>query len=96
MSDQQAETPRFDHQRLLQMVNEFELELQKQPADSLDAQQLREDIARLKTHLSAPQPHTGSVRDSWQSLRRAADSVENAVLKDSPYIAEMGRIIGLM
>ncbi|MFJ3046640.1 hypothetical protein ACIPEN_12495 [Herbaspirillum chlorophenolicum] len=96
MSDTQTDTPDFDHQRLLQMVNEFELELQKQPADSLGAQQLREDIARLKEHLSAPQPHTGSVRDSWQSLRRAADSVENAVLKDSPYIAEMGRIIGLM
>ncbi|WP_050467566.1 hypothetical protein [Herbaspirillum chlorophenolicum] len=96
MSDTQTDTPDFNHQRLLQMVNEFELELQKQPADSLDAQQLREDIARLKEHLSAPQPHTGSVRDSWQSLRRAADSVENAVLKDSPYIAEMGRIIGLM
>ena len=96
MSDTQTDTPDFDHQRLLQMVNEFELELQKQPADGLGAQQLREDIARLKEHLSAPQPHTGSVRDSWQSLRRAADSVENAVLKDSPYIAEMGRIIGLM
>ncbi|MBB5393333.1 MULTISPECIES: hypothetical protein [unclassified Herbaspirillum] len=96
MSDTQTDTPDFDHQRLLQMVNEFELELQKQPPGSLDAQQLSADIARLKEHLSAPQPHTGSVRDSWQSLRRAADSVENAVLKDSPYIAEMGRIIGLM
>ncbi|KAF1042905.1 MAG: hypothetical protein GAK35_02460 [Herbaspirillum frisingense] len=96
MSEQQASTPRFDHQRLLDMVGEFELELQKLPADSSEAEQLREDIGRLKEHLAAPQPHPGAVRDSWQSLRRAADSVENAVLKDSPYITEMGRIIGLL
>ncbi|WDZ94269.1 hypothetical protein Herbaro_12245 [Herbaspirillum sp. WKF16] len=94
MNEQQ--TPRFDHQRLLEMVGEFEQELQKLPAGSGEASQLREDIARLRQHLSAPQPHAGAVQDSWQSLRRAADSVENAVLKDSPYIAEMGRIIGLL
>lgn len=96
MSEQQAATPRFDHQRLLGMVGEFELELQKLPADSAEARQLREDIASLKRHLSAPEPHAGRVQESWQSLRRAADSVENAVLKDSPYITEMGRIIGLL
>ena len=96
MSEQQAPTPRFDHQRLLDMVGEFEQELQKLPAGSPDAQQLSQDIARLKEHLAAPQPHPGSVRDSWHALRRAADSVENTVLKDSPYIAEMGRIIGLL
>ncbi|NUU03459.1 hypothetical protein [Herbaspirillum robiniae] len=96
MSEQQAQTPRFDHQRLLEMVGEFELELQKLPAGSNEARQLHEDIARLKAHLEAPEPHAGAVQDSWQSLRRAADSVENAVLKDSPYITEMGRIIGLL
>ncbi|MBP0600563.1 hypothetical protein J8I26_20795 [Herbaspirillum sp. LeCh32-8] len=94
MSEQQ--TSRFDHQRLLEMVGEFELELQKLPAGSQEAAQLHEDIARLKQHLSAPQPQVGAVQDSWQSLRRAADSVENTVLKDSPYITEMGRIIGLL
>jgi hypothetical protein len=96
MSDQQTDAPRFDHQRLLLMVAEFERELQKLPADSSEARQLREDIARLKEHLEAPQLQAGALRDSWQSLRHAADSVENAVLKDSPYIAEMGRIIGLL
>lgn len=90
------QTPAFDHQRLLDMVGQFEAELQKLPAGSTEADQLREDIARLRHHLSQPQPHAGQVGDTWHSLRRAADSLENQVLKDSPYITEMGRIIGLI
>lgn len=91
-----AQPPRFDHQRLLDMVGQFETELEKLPAGSAEAEQLREDIARLRQHLSHAQPHEESVRDSWHALRRAADSIENQVLRDSPYITEMGRIIGLL
>lgn len=93
---EQAQTPRFDHQRLLDMVGEFEQELAKLPAGSAEARQLGDDIARLRQHLSGPQPQTEAVEDSWHSLRRAMDSVENQVLKDSPYITEMGRILGLL
>ncbi|MFL9926076.1 hypothetical protein PQR62_17505 [Herbaspirillum lusitanum] len=96
MSDNTSDTQHFNHQRLLQILASFEEELKKLPADAPEARQLHQDIARLKEHLTAAQPHPGSLRDSFQSLRNAADTVEGAILRDSPYLTEMGRIVGLL
>ena len=90
----------FDRQSLLLKLAEFEAELARLPPDGPEARQLHEDVARLRQHLTEPAPEPGTLRDAWQSVResahRTADNVENQVLRDSPAITEIGRIIGLL
>lgn len=93
MADPNTNVSPLDHERLLRVVGEFEAELAKLDPDSVQAQQLRADVALLKQHLSADEPQPAKVGDAWQSLR---DNVENQVLRDSPYLSEIGRILGLV
>jgi alkylhydroperoxidase family enzyme len=100
MTDNSLQSTAFDRQGLLQKLAEFEAELGHLPPDGLDARQLQDDVARLRQHLTEPAPEPSALRDAWQSVRdsahRTADSVENQVLRDSPAISEIGRIIGLL
>ncbi|EJN08416.1 hypothetical protein [Herbaspirillum sp. YR522] len=100
MTDTSLPSTALDRQNLLLKLAEFEAELDRLPPDGPEARRLRDDVARLKQHLTDPTPEPGGLRDAWQSLResaqRTADNVENQVLRDSPAIAEIGRIIGLL
>lgn len=88
------------HARLKQLLAEFEAELHNIPAGSAEADTLRADVAALKQHLEASdvpddlmREHLGKTRNSVQNLM---DSMEGAILRDSPYLAELGRILGMM
>ncbi|WP_034292737.1 hypothetical protein [Herbaspirillum sp. RV1423] len=100
MSDPILRQDDANHVRLKQILAELEVELQKISADSPQAENLKNDFSALKSHLDTPEvqthvlrEHIGKTRNSAQELM---DSVEGAILKDSPYIAELGRILGMI
>jgi hypothetical protein len=88
------------HARLKQLLADLEIELQQIPADSLYAASLKRDFAALKLHLELPEANPGILREQIGRTRHSAqelmDTVEGEILKDSPYIAELGRILGMI
>ncbi len=86
--------------RLTQIVTEFESELQKLPSHSEQSRKLSEDITRLKNHLTSSDVAAEHLHESLHTMRTSAqelvDSVEGKVLQDSPYLAELGRILGMV
>ena len=100
MSDPILRQDDANHVRLKHILAELEQALQDIPADSPQAALVRKDFALLKSHLDSPEveaavlrEHIGKTRNSAQDLM---DSVEGAILKDSPYVAELGRILGMI
>lgn len=91
--------PVFKLERIHALIAELEIELANAPAGA-DLQHVRDEIETLKNVLKLPKVKEGWIRDSLHSVRSGIDdvaqSVEGTVLKDSPSIAEIGRILGLM
>jgi hypothetical protein len=90
----------FDLARINRLVSDLEQELAKAPADTPKLQDLREEIETLKNVLKSPKTKEGWIAEGLHDVRAGlqdvAARVEGEVLKDSPYIAEIGRILGLV
>src|SRR5450830_1529263 len=88
------------HVRLKQILADLEQELQKIPVDNPQARTLKSDFDALKSHLDTHEVSAGLLREHIGKTRNSAmelmDSVEGAILKDSPYVAELGRILGMI
>jgi hypothetical protein len=91
--------PPFNVARIHALVAELEIELANAPPGA-DLQDVRDEIETLKNVLNSPKVKEGWIRESLHSVRSGIEdmtqSVEGTVLKDSPSIAEIGRILGLM
>jgi hypothetical protein len=91
--------PPFNLERIHALIAELETELAKAPPGA-DLQDLRDEIETLKNVLNSPKVKEGWIRESLHAVRNGIEeitqSVEGTVLKDSPSIAEIGRILGLM
>jgi hypothetical protein len=91
--------PPFNLERINALIAELEIELANAPAGA-DLQNVRDEIETLKNVLKSPKVKEGWIRESLHSVRSGiqdmTQSVEGTVLKDSPSIAEIGRILGLM
>ncbi|MDB5775315.1 MAG: hypothetical protein JWP38_1448 [Herbaspirillum sp.] len=85
--------PPFNLERIHALVAELEAELANAPPGAPEVQNLRDEIETLKNVLNSPKIKEGWILESLHSVR---DSVEGTVLKDSPYVAEIGRILGLI
>lgn len=90
----------FDFDRINRLIGDLEQELEKAPPDSPQVQALREEIDTLKRVLQSPEDKHAHVGEGLHSTRSAfqrfTQTVEGEVLRDSPVIAEMGRILGLV
>lgn len=88
----------FSRERISRLVSDLEQELAN--ADIPHAAELREEIATLKQILAAPDGKEGWIRDRLHTIRSTLQDmtakVEGEVLRDTPYIAEIGRILGLV
>ncbi|RXZ38813.1 hypothetical protein D9O50_04755 [Oxalobacteraceae bacterium CAVE-383] len=86
-------------ERIHALIAELERELANAPAGA-DLQDVRDEIETLKNVLKSPKVKEGWIRESLHSVRNGIEdmtqTVEGTVLKDSPSIAEIGRILGLM
>jgi hypothetical protein len=91
--------PPFNLERIHALIAELEIELANAP-DGADLQDLRDEIETLKNVLKSPKVKESWIRESLHSVRSGVEEmtqkVEGTVLKDSPSIAEIGRILGLM
>jgi hypothetical protein len=63
-------------------------------------QDLRDEIETLKQILASPEEREGGIRERLHAIRHALQDLtaraESEVLRDSPYVAEIGRILGMV
>ena len=90
----------FSMERIAQLVSDLEQELMAAPPGSTKLQALREEIVVLKQTLAQPEGTSGELNDQLHGVRsRLSDvlaNVEHEALKDTPYLIELGLILGLI
>ncbi len=90
----------FSLERIASLVSDLEQELSGAPAGSPKVDALRDEIAALKQTLAssdATQPELQSrLHGTHRNLNDLVASVEGEVLRDTPYLTELGRILGLV
>lgn len=95
-------TPRqgLDLERINRLISDLEQELANAPEDTPNLQDVKEEIETLKNVLKSPKTKEGWIAEGLHGIRASLQvmtaRVEGEVLKDSPYIAEIGRILGLV
>ncbi len=87
-------------ERISALVSDLEQELSTAPSDSPRVMALREELALLRRTLSASDGEAELLRRRLHGTHGKLDdllaSVEGEVLRDTPYLAELGRILGLV
>lgn len=90
----------FSLERISRLVSDLEQELAGAPPGSPKIDALRAELGDLKRTLASPEGHTPELEQRLQGVRSRLDdfiaSVEGEVLRDSRYLVELGRILGLM
>ncbi|HEX2531538.1 MAG TPA: hypothetical protein VHK70_08725 [Burkholderiaceae bacterium] len=85
--------------RIRNLVNDLEQEVTKTPDNAPNLLALRKEIATLKNILQSSSQNREWVDERLHTIRNtlqtAAQTVEGEFLRDTPYIAEIGRILGL-
>ncbi|MEY4207496.1 MAG: hypothetical protein RLZZ20_648 [Pseudomonadota bacterium] len=87
-------------ERISALVSDLEQELSTAPSDSPRVMALREELVLLRRTLSASDGEAELLRRRLHGTHGKLDdllaSVEGEVLRDTPYLAELGRILGLV
>jgi len=90
----------FSLERIRKLVADLEQELAAAPSDSPKVDELRTELAMLKGTLDSPEGAAPGLEQQLHGVRSKLDdvvaSVEGEVLKDTPYLTELGRILGLV
>ena len=90
----------FSLERIAQLVSDLEQELMAAPPGSAQLEALREEVRLLRQTLAQPDGTPGELSDQLQGVRsRLGDllaNLEGEALKDTPYLVEFGRILGLV
>jgi hypothetical protein len=90
----------FSLERIAQLVSDLEQELMAAPPGSAKLEALREEVKLLRQTLAQPEGTPGELSDQLHGVRsRLSDllaNVEGEALKDTPYLVELGRILGLV
>ncbi len=90
----------FSLERIAKLVSDLEQELSGAPAGSPKVAALRAEIDALKKTLASPDQAKPELASQLHGTHRKLDdvvaSVEGEVLRDTPYLAELGRILGLV
>ena len=101
MSDKNTpSTDSLSLERISRLVSDLEQELMSAPADSPRVMALRDELALLKRTLSASDSEADHLRRQLHGTHGKLDelvaNVEGEVLRDTPYLTELGRILGLV
>ena len=90
----------FSLERIARLVSDLEQELAAAPPGSPKVDALRAEIAVLKRTLAGPDGATPELTEQLHGVRgklsEVVASVEGEALKDTPYLVELGRILGLV
>lgn len=87
-------------ERINRLVFDLEQELAKAPAQP-DVERMRAELHVLRNALNEhaaadAQAREAHLEEARSSFGRMTAAVENEVLRDSSYIAELGRILGMV
>ena len=89
----------FNVEEVRKLVTALEHDLAKAESGSADVQALRAEVEALRRALNSPETGHGWLRDALQSLHSSIDSAAETAKVDAaivgPYIATIGRILGL-
>lgn len=100
MSDESRLTPSFSLDRIRHLVSDLEQELAGAPDESPRVQALKTELEALKKVLAENDAASPEVTQQLKGAHGVLDdlmaSVEGEILRDTPYLAEMGRILGLV
>jgi hypothetical protein len=95
-----AMSSEFSLERITQLVSDLEQELLAAPPGSAKLDALREEIVVLKRTLEQPDGSSGELSDHLHGVRSRLSevlaNVEGEALKDTLYLVEFGRILGLI
>lgn len=90
----------FSLERIQHLLSDLEQELASLPDTSSRVQALKAEIEALKQTLSSSASDSPQIARQLQGTHSALDdlvaSIEGEILRDTPYVAELGRILGLM
>ncbi len=90
----------FSLERIARLVSDLEQELAAAPPGSPKVDALRAEIDVLKRTLASPDGTTPELTEQLHGVRSRLNdvvaSVEGEALKDTPYLVEIGRILGLV
>jgi len=90
----------FSLDRIQKLVADLDQELDAAPAGSPKVDELRAELAMLKKTLAGTDGASLNLEQQLHGVRGKLDdvvaSVEGEVLKDTPYLTELGRILGLV
>ena len=90
----------FSLERIQNLLSDIEQELASIPDTSSRVQTLKAEIELLKQTLSGSASDSPKVAQQLRGTRNALDdlvaSIEGEILRDTPYVAELGRILGLV
>jgi capsule polysaccharide export protein KpsE/RkpR len=93
-------SPAFSLERVSILVSDLEQELALAPSDSPKLAALKAEIDSLKQTLAKPdQPVDGlhqHLKGTHSRLEEWIATVEGEALKDTPYLTEMARILGMI
>ena len=89
----------MDVARINGLIAHLENKLEKVPADAPGAQDLRDEIAALKSALATPdfEPHriTAGLLGIRGMLEKAKDTVVGEAMRDSTFLVDIGRLLGM-
>jgi hypothetical protein len=99
-ADSKPTSPPFSLERIQNLVSDLEQELASIPGTSARVEALKAELEALKqavsdSTLNAPQV-ARKLRGTYSALDDLAANIEGEILRDTPYLAELGRILGLM
>ena len=81
------------------LVNALEKDLARAESGSADVQALKDEVEALRKAMSEPGPSHGWVREALERLHARFDAAKETAKVDAaivgPYIATIGRILGL-
>ncbi len=90
----------FSLDRIQKLVADLEQELDAAPPGSPKVAELRNELDLLKQTLASPNEASPVLHQQLHGVHSKLDdvvaSVEGEVLKDTPYLTELGRILGLV
>jgi hypothetical protein len=96
---QDSEREEIDLEQVARLLSAMESDLAQIPAGSEHLQALRDEVETLRLALASPRPRQGWIREGLHGIRsglqNALGSVVGEAIKDWPYVAEIGRILGL-
>lgn len=85
-------SPTVDLDKVAKLVDALEKDLAKAKRDPADMERLRAEIEAIRSLLRAPAPRHSTVRERLHALR---ETLEGEIWRDAPYLAELGRILGM-